>query len=107
MDVDRDSMRARFEAGQLLLDDEGPARQGPRGRGDAAAWTAAEHVARARRATGAPWTRRATDAELLRLARDLITRERRRGEPLPQWRADMTQSALRHLLLAGPDAQLH
>ena len=50
---------------------------------------------------------RATDAELLALARDLITRERRRGEPLPQWRADLTQNALRHLLLAGPDAQLH
>ena len=98
------TMAARFQAATWMTKDrpvkapEGAARPG---------WTAAEHVARARRATGAPWTSGATDAELLRLARDLITRGRRRGEPLSPWRAALTQNALRHLLLAGPDAQLH
>ena len=98
-------MAARFQAATWMTKDrpvkapEGAARPG---------WTAAERVARARRATGAPWTWGAADAELGRLARDLITRERRRGEPTSRSGAPtLTLFALRHLLLAGPDAQLH
>ncbi len=101
------TMAARFQAATWMTKDR-PVKV-PEG-GARPSWTAAEHVARARRATGAPWTSRETDAELLALARDLTTRERQgptHPGPLPQWRADLTQNALRHLLLAGPDAQLH
>jgi uncharacterized protein (DUF1800 family) len=57
-------------------------------------------VARARRAMGDPWTSRRTDAELMRLARRVL-RER------DQQSADMCQRVLRHLLISGPDAQVH
>jgi uncharacterized protein (DUF1800 family) len=98
------TMRARFIAATWVTKDrpvavaEGAAK---------VTWSAGEHVARARRATGRPWTSSATDAELLALARDFSSRGRRRGEPVSPWRAALTQNALRHLLLAGPDAQLH
>jgi hypothetical protein len=58
-------------------------------------------VARARRATGEPWVSRRTDAELMRLARHMVGGER------DQERADMCQRVLRHLLISGPDAQVH
>jgi hypothetical protein len=58
-------------------------------------------VTRARRAMGEPWISRRTDAELLRVARRMIGGER------DQERADMCQRVLRHLLVSGPDAQVH
>jgi hypothetical protein len=70
------------------------------------AWTAAEHVARARRATGDPWTSRATDAELSRLAAQFLSQGRGRDGKTPDYVARLAQAALRHLLLSGPDAQL-
>jgi hypothetical protein len=67
-------------------------------------------VARARRAVGEPWTSTRTDAELLRIARRLLS-ERKQDEgdyrPPKQERADMCQRVLRQLLLCGPDAQVH
>jgi uncharacterized protein (DUF1800 family) len=101
------SMHVRFDTANYLCDTprlrvkEGstPARISPRAA-----------VARARRAVGDLWTSARTDAELLRVARRLLTeRKLREG----QWRqdrqerADMCQRVLRHLLLAGPDAQVH
>ncbi len=67
-------------------------------------------VARARRAVGDPWTSSRTDAELLRVAHRLLTeRKLKDGEWRQdrQERADMCQRVLRHLLLSGPDAQVH
>ena len=72
--------------------------------------TPKQALARARQATGDPWTSQNTDRLLAGMARDLLSdpelrkegREERRQE-----RADMTQRALRHLLLTGPDAQVH
>lgn len=64
--------------------------------------TAAAALAGAKRFAGSPWTSPATDARLARLAAELG----------PGWDGDDHWAAerrrvLRHLLLAGPDAQVH
>jgi uncharacterized protein (DUF1800 family) len=68
---------------------------------------AAEAVAQARRATGEPWTSPQTDALLERMAASFFAD----FEPKQTWgwqeRADMRTRVLRHLLMSGPDAQLH
>jgi uncharacterized protein (DUF1800 family) len=92
------SMRVRFDFANWVLetprvqveDGDTPVRLTP-----------AQAVARARRALGEPWTSRRTDAELLRVARRMVGGER------DQERADMLQRVLRHLLISGPDAQVH
>jgi uncharacterized protein (DUF1800 family) len=92
------SMHVRFDATNYLVDTprvrvkEGstPVRLSPR-----------QALARAKRATGEPWTSRRTDRELLRVADRLIGGER------DQQSADMCQRVLRHLLISGPDAQVH
>jgi uncharacterized protein (DUF1800 family) len=92
------SMHVRFDCTNYLADTprirvkEGstPVRLSPR-----------KALARARRATGEPWISRRTEHELLRLADRLIGGER------DQERADMCQRVLRHLLISGPDAQVH
>jgi uncharacterized protein (DUF1800 family) len=70
------------------------------------AWSAADHVARARAATGQPWTSAATGQRLAAMADEFLAADRPAGRPLQSWQAEVTQSALRHLLLAGPDAVL-
>jgi hypothetical protein len=64
----------------------------------------ADAIARARAATGDPWTSPETDAALEKLAETMVAN-------LKSWerqnRADARERALRHLLLSGPDAQLH
>jgi uncharacterized protein (DUF1800 family) len=70
------------------------------------AWTAAEQVERARAATGRPRTSATTDRELHRLARRFLTTNVEPGADVPQYQAELAQSALRHLLLSGPDACL-
>ena len=102
------SMRVRFDAANYLLDTprlrvkDGLHPQGP--------------VARAGPSLGraAPWATRGppprTDAELLRVARRLLTeRKLKDGEwrQDKQERADMCQRVLRQLLLSGPDAHVH
>ena len=61
-------------------------------------------LARARAVTGQPWTSPESDAALERLATTMVA-------GLKSWerqsRADARERALRHLLLSGPDAQLH
>ena len=92
------SMHVRFDCTNYLTDTrrvrvkdgETPVRLSPR-----------KALARARRATGEPWISRRTEHELLRLADRLIGGER------DQERADMCQRVLRHLLISGPDAQVH
>jgi uncharacterized protein (DUF1800 family) len=92
------SMHVRFDCANYLVDTprvrvkEGstPVRLSPR-----------QALARAKRATGQPWTSNRTDRELLRVANRLIGGER------DQQSADMCQRVLRHLLISGPDAQVH
>jgi uncharacterized protein (DUF1800 family) len=69
-------------------------------------WTWRDHIARARKATGDPWTGRATDRELRRMAREFLRPEGRAGAELQPFQAVIAQSALRHLLLSCPDAAL-
>ena len=56
-------------------------------------------------AVGRPWASNATRGRLLDLARRYADLGAARGQD--RTAADMTQRALRHLLLAGPDNQLH
>jgi uncharacterized protein (DUF1800 family) len=67
-----------------------------------------EAIARARAAAGHPWTSPETDAALERLAAGVFS-DLRPGRQANAWqqRSDMRQRALVHLLLSGPDAQLH
>ena len=101
------SMRVRFDVANYLLDTprlrvkDGSTPEGSRPagrwRGRAARW-----------ATRGPPPR--TDAELLRVARRLLTeRKLKNGEwrQDKQERADMCQRVLRQLLLSGPDAHVH
>jgi hypothetical protein len=100
-------MRVRFDVANYLMDTprlrvrdgSTPARLSPQAA-----------LVRARRATGDPWTSPRTDAELLRVARRLLT-ERKTGDggwrQERQERADMCQRVLRQLLLSGPDAHVH
>ncbi len=94
------SMHVRFDVGNSLLQGRRLVADGAMPAGD----TPRRAVARARAAVGRPWTSRATDARLLALATRLLAEapDRRR-----QQSADMCQRALRHLLLTGPDAQVH
>ena len=69
-------------------------------------WSPAEQVERARAATGWPWTSAVTDRELQRLARRFLTIDVKPGADVPPYQAELAQSALRHLLLSGPDACL-
>jgi uncharacterized protein (DUF1800 family) len=68
---------------------------------------ASEAVARARAAVGDPWTSPETDAALERMSAGFFAD----FKPKQTWgwqdRSDHRQRALRHLLLSGPDAQLH
>ena len=92
------SMHVRFDCANYLVDTphvgvkdgSTPVRLSPR-----------QALARARRATGEPWISRHTEHELLRVANRLIGGER------DQERADMCQRVLRHLLISGPDGQVH
>jgi hypothetical protein len=69
-------------------------------------WSAAEQVERARAATGRPWTSKTTDRELARMAQRFLTTNVKPGDDVQPYQAELAQSALRHLLLSGPDACL-
>jgi uncharacterized protein (DUF1800 family) len=97
------TMRARFVAASTICGAR-PVAVKPRSSGTH--WTAAQHLERARRATGRPFTTPATDRRLRRLAAELLASEPRRNGRVQPYVADLTQSALRHLLLSGPDNQL-
>jgi uncharacterized protein (DUF1800 family) len=92
------SMHVRFDCANYVVDTRRvrvkdgstPVRLSPR-----------QAVARARRAAGEPWISRRTEHELVRLANRLVGGER------DQQSADMCQRVLRHLLISGPDAQVH
>ena len=64
-------------------------------------WSPEQHLHAALDATGQPWIAPDTRAALISLAAGFFD-----GKPR-QDKADMLQRLLRHLLLSGPDAQLH
>ena len=95
------TMRARFEVATYLTV------KGPLEVEDDSVdptWDAARQLDAALAATGRPWISAATRETLLRTAASMNT-------GLKKWEvqtmATQTQRALRHLLLSGPDAQLH
>ena len=100
--LDTSAMHARYLAANSLLDvppvkveeDSTPLDLTPE-----------QHLERALAVTGRPWISDRTGRQLKTLA----TRYRAMADR--EWKvqtaADMTQRALRHLLLSGPDAQLH
>ena len=69
--------------------------------------TPEEHLERALDATGRPWISRSTAAALKAMVPRFFAGIKPTNTYLMQSRADMAQRALRHLLLSGPDAQLH
>jgi uncharacterized protein (DUF1800 family) len=107
------AMRARFDFASALI------ARGPAAVRDGAAprtATAAAGVAQARTAVGAPWGSGRTTKLLREMAegwgeprRSKKKKRSRRGRarPLSRAQADTLQRALRHLLVSGPDGQLH
>jgi len=67
----------------------------------------ADHLSRALDATGHPWVSRATMSVLTQLVPRFFDDIKPTQTSRLQERSDMCQRALRHLLLSGPDAQLH
>jgi hypothetical protein len=91
-------MRVRFDFANYMLDTR---RVGVKDGSTPNSLSPRKAVARARRAVGNPWTSARTDRELLRIARRVLA-----DEDFDE-RGDMCQRALRHLLISGPDAQVH
>jgi uncharacterized protein (DUF1800 family) len=96
------TIKNRFQAITYLMTDRGPL-QVP-DKATPIGLSAADALARARATTGQPWTSPETDAALEKLADTMVA-------GIKSWerqhRADARERALRHLLLSGPDAQLH
>jgi uncharacterized protein (DUF1800 family) len=99
------TVHARFQAITYLMVDDGPLSlpdgaaplRGP----------ADEAIARARAAAGDPWTSPETDAALERMASGFFADFKPKQTWGWQERCDQRERALRHLLMSGPDAQLH
>ena len=94
-------MRARFTAVNYLV--QAPPLKVP-DKSISPAMSADDHLAMALKAVGNPWVSKSTAASLKAM-------HSRFFQGAKSWemqsRADMCQRALRHLLLSGPDAQLH
>ena len=95
------TMKARFTMATYLVD-KGPLKV--EDKSVPTDWDPARHLEAALDATGRPWIAAATRQTLLRTAAEL-------NSNLKSWEhqqmAVQTQRVLRHLLLSGPDAQLH
>ena len=92
------SMRVRFDFANYLLDTP---RVGVEDGSTPNSLSPKRALARARRAVGDPWTSKSTDRELTHIARRVLA-----DEDFDE-RGDMCQRVLRHLLISGPDAQVH
>jgi uncharacterized protein (DUF1800 family) len=100
------TMHVRFDFANSLLQDSRSVKDGS----TPAHLSAKKSVERAKGAVGRPWTSARTDAALLRMANRLLSDAAppAGGYRAPQQeRADMCQRVLRHLLVSGPDAQVH
>jgi uncharacterized protein (DUF1800 family) len=100
------AVRARFALGNHLLGSATAPLPVPAGTGDPALSPEAQLEA-ALAATGRPWISPATRATLTAMAAGFFSDLKPRQRPQRAKRADMLQRVLRHLLLTGPDAQLH
>jgi uncharacterized protein (DUF1800 family) len=92
------AMRVRFDFANYMIDTP---RVGVEDGSTPNKLSPKQAVARARRAVGDPWTSAATDRELMRIARRVLA-----DEDFDE-RGDMCQRVVRHLLISGPDAQVH
>jgi uncharacterized protein (DUF1800 family) len=99
------TIRARFGAITYLMADNGPIAVADNS--TPVSLPPGEAVARARAAVGNPWTSPETDAALERMSAGFFAD----FKPKQTWgwegRSDMRERVVRHLLLSGPDAQLH
>jgi uncharacterized protein (DUF1800 family) len=96
------SMRMRFTAANVLLNQPGFKVEDKSTPLDL---TAKQHLDRAMAAVGRPWISGRTRNGLLSLARGYQAMAGKEWQK--QNAADMTQRAMRHLLLSAPDAQVH
>jgi uncharacterized protein (DUF1800 family) len=96
------AMRMRFTAASVLLGQRGIAVDD---RSTPLDLTAKQHLERALDAVGRPWISKRTRTGLLALARGYQAMAGKEWQK--QTAADMTQRAMRHLLLCAPDAQVH
>lgn len=102
--ISTNTTRARFTAVNYLV------RQGALKVEDGATpvgLSPADHLQRALDATGRPWVSPRAASELRQLVSRFFADVKPTQTSRMQERADMCQRALRHLLLSGPDAQLH
>jgi uncharacterized protein (DUF1800 family) len=100
------SMHVRFDFANALLEGRRQVTDGSTPKH----LTAKQSVSRAKSAVGGPWVSARTNAALVRLAKRLLSEAKPPPgvyKPPLQERADMCQRALRHLLISGPDAQVH
>ena len=99
------TVKARFHAITYLMTDDGPlcAQDGS----TPINLPSAEAVARARASVGRPWTSPETDAALERMSAGFFSDFKPRQSWGWQERSDQRERVLRHLLMSGPDAQLH
>ena len=98
------SMRARFDFANVMLDQ--PGLKVPDDSGDAAL-ASADQLGRASDAAGGPWVAPDTRAALISLADGAYRDLRASNVEGRRTRATLLQRSLRHLMLSGPDAQLH
>jgi len=98
------SMRARFDFANVMLDQ--PRLKVPEDSGDPRL-AAADQLRRASGATGGPWVSGRTRAALMSLAAGTYRDLKADDDQGRRNRATLLQRSLRHLMLAGPDAQLH
>jgi uncharacterized protein (DUF1800 family) len=98
------SMRARFDFANVMLDQ--PKLKVPDDSVDPRL-AAADQVRRASAATGGPWVSGRTSAALMSLARGTYGDLKADDDEGRRNRATHLQRSLRHLMLSGPDAQLH
>jgi uncharacterized protein (DUF1800 family) len=95
------SMRARVSLANTLLVWGNTPLKVPKGAGHLA-WNAQQHVRAAHDAVGRPFLSPGAHRVLTQLAAGFDD-----GQPANRDRADMLQRLLRHLMISGPDAQLH
>ena len=101
------TMKARFEAVSSLMADQS-LHVGVRAASIKPGLSAKQHFALAQRATSSPWTSAKTEKELLALAQKILRTVKPGAQrQYAKERGAQVQSALRHILLSGPDAQLH
>lgn len=96
------SMRARVTLANQVLAWNGAPLPVPKGAGHLG-WSADQHLRAAHDAVGRPWL--STGSR--RVLHDLAATFFDDGQPPNRDRSDMLQRLLRHLMISGPDAQLH